>query len=236
MVRPGLQHQRGGGGHRGGSLPPLRGLRGSVRRPEAPPGAPLLRILQQRPSSEAFAGCWGAGGFMTLRFLSLFQYMVILFMVFVLQFSISCACLALNTEQQNQLLEVGWNKSESTQMDVEKTLNCCGFSSVNLNQTCPAVSGCSPSAAVLLGPSLSKARLLRCSVASPIPPAPPAPASCRRTPGTCSTSLAASACSSASRRSVGRRANVCARFLQLSEILLVSFRSSESGSLTDTGT
>lgn len=121
-------------------------------------------------------------------------------------------------------------------MDVEKTLNCCGFSSVNLNQTCPAVSGCSPSAAVLLGPSLSKARLLRCSVASPIPPAPPAPASCRRTPGTCSTSLAASACSSASRRSVGRRVNVCARFLQLSELLLVSFRSSESGSLTDTGT
>uniref|UniRef100_A0A3P9JPS8 Tetraspanin-13 n=1 Tax=Oryzias latipes TaxID=8090 RepID=A0A3P9JPS8_ORYLA len=181
----------------------------------------------------AFVGLCGA---LKHHQVLLFFYMVILFMVFVLQFSISCACLALNTEQQNQLLEVGWNKSESTQMDVEKTLNCCGFSSVNLNQTCPAVSGCSPSAAVLLGPSLSKARLLRCSVASPIPPAPPAPASCRRTPGTCSTSLAASACSSASRRSVGRRANVCARFLQLSEILLVSFRSSESGSLTDTGT
>uniref|UniRef100_A0A8C7YFL8 Tetraspanin 13a n=1 Tax=Oryzias sinensis TaxID=183150 RepID=A0A8C7YFL8_9TELE len=153
MVRPGLQHQRGGGGHRSGSLPPLRGLRGSVRRPEAPPGAPLLRILQQRPSSEAFAGCWGAAGLMTLRFLSLFQYMVILFMVFVLQFSISCACLALNTEQQNQLLEVGWNKSENTQKDVEKTLNCCGFSSVNLNQTCPARcvsdSSCSSCASIL---------------------------------------------------------------------------------------
>lgn len=42
---------------------------------------------------------------------------------------------------QNKLLEVGWNKSESTQKDVEKTLNCCGFSSVDLNQTCSAVSG-----------------------------------------------------------------------------------------------
>lgn len=41
---------------------------------------------------------------------------------------------------QNQLLEVGWNKSEATQWDVEKTLDCCGFSSVNYNRSCPAVS------------------------------------------------------------------------------------------------
>ncbi|KAM4580020.1 tetraspanin-13-like [Odontesthes bonariensis] len=68
----------------------------------------------------------------------LFFYMMILFLVFVLQFSISCACLALNTNQQSQLLEVGWNKSEATQQDVEKTLNCCGFSYVNNNGSCPA--------------------------------------------------------------------------------------------------
>ncbi|XP_005801862.1 tetraspanin-13 [Xiphophorus maculatus] len=68
----------------------------------------------------------------------LFFYMMILFVVFVLQFSISCACLALNTDQQNQLLEVGWNKSEVTREDVEKTLNCCGFSSVNQSDSCPA--------------------------------------------------------------------------------------------------
>lgn len=40
---------------------------------------------------------------------------------------------------QNQLLEIGWNKSEATQVDVEKTLNCCGFSYVNPNGTCAAV-------------------------------------------------------------------------------------------------
>lgn len=40
---------------------------------------------------------------------------------------------------QNQLLEVGWNRSESTQQDVEKTLDCCGYSSVNFNASCPAV-------------------------------------------------------------------------------------------------
>lgn len=33
-------------------------------------------------------------------FLKRFQYMIILFLVFVLQFSVSCACLALNAEQQ----------------------------------------------------------------------------------------------------------------------------------------
>lgn len=41
---------------------------------------------------------------------------------------------------QNHLLEVGWNKSEATQWDVEKTLDCCGFSSVNYNGSCAAVS------------------------------------------------------------------------------------------------
>ncbi|XP_037641351.1 tetraspanin-13a [Sebastes umbrosus] len=66
----------------------------------------------------------------------LFFYMIILFAVFVVQFSVSCACLALNKDQQNHLLEVGWNKSEATQQDVEKTLNCCGFSSVPYNGSC----------------------------------------------------------------------------------------------------
>lgn len=107
VVRPGVQHQRGGGRHRRGRLPPPGGLRGALRRPEAPPGAALLRILLSaalfllvRPAlveqrhHEPFQG---------VDFLSLLQYMMILFMVFVLQFSISCACLALNTDQQVRL-------------------------------------------------------------------------------------------------------------------------------------
>ncbi|XP_012673701.1 tetraspanin-13b [Clupea harengus] len=68
----------------------------------------------------------------------LFFYMIILFMVFVVQFSVSSACLAINKDQQEQLLEVGWNNSQNTQIDVEKTLNCCGFNSPVLNGTCPA--------------------------------------------------------------------------------------------------
>lgn len=68
----------------------------------------------------------------------LFFYMIVLFLVFVVQFSVSCACLAINKDQQNQLLEIGWNKSEATHADVETTLNCCGFSYVNPNGTCAA--------------------------------------------------------------------------------------------------
>uniref|UniRef100_A0A8C6P4V9 Tetraspanin 13a n=1 Tax=Nothobranchius furzeri TaxID=105023 RepID=A0A8C6P4V9_NOTFU len=83
----------------------------------------------------AFVGLCGA---LKHQQILLFFYMIILFLVFVLQFSISCACLALNKDQQNQLLEVGWNKSESTQRDVEKTLNCCGYSSVDFNSSCAA--------------------------------------------------------------------------------------------------
>lgn len=75
----------------------------------------------------------------------LFFYMIILFIVFVVQFSVSCACLSLNKDQQNHLLEIGWNKSEETQRDVEKTLDCCGYSSFNPNATCAARCHDSPS-------------------------------------------------------------------------------------------
>ncbi|XP_041842795.1 tetraspanin-13-like [Melanotaenia boesemani] len=101
-------------------------------------------------SISVVAGVIGVGSFLLLvafvglcgalkhHQVLLFFYMMILFVVFVLQFSISCACLALNKDQQNQLLEAGWNKSEAMQQDVEKTLNCCGFSYVNHNSSCPA--------------------------------------------------------------------------------------------------
>ncbi|XP_013881873.1 tetraspanin-13 [Austrofundulus limnaeus] len=93
----------------------------------------------------AFVGLCGA---MKHQQVLLFFYMIILSLVFVLQFSISCACLALNKDQQNQLLEVGWNKSEATQNDVQKSLNCCGYSSVNFSTSCPAQCFSSPQTCV----------------------------------------------------------------------------------------
>ncbi|KAJ8377916.1 hypothetical protein AAFF_G00249790 [Aldrovandia affinis] len=85
-----------------------------------------------------FVALVGLIGAMKHHQVLLFFYMIILFMVFVVQFSVSSACLAINKDQQCQLLEVGWNNSQTTQKDVEKTLNCCGFSSVNYNGTCDA--------------------------------------------------------------------------------------------------
>ncbi|XP_077382667.1 tetraspanin-13-like [Festucalex cinctus] len=83
----------------------------------------------------AFVGLCGA---LRHHQVLLFFYMIVLSLVFVVQLSVSCACLALNEDQRNHLLEVGWNKSESTRTDVEKTLNCCGFSHVDYNRSCAA--------------------------------------------------------------------------------------------------
>jgi len=95
----------------------------------------------------ALAGLIGA---MKHHQVLLFFYMIILFMIFFVQFSLSLACLAINKQQQEELLEVGWNNSKSTQGDVEKSLNCCGFRQVPLNGTCDAAcfpnNSCSPCA------------------------------------------------------------------------------------------
>ncbi|KAG9465953.1 hypothetical protein GDO78_017472 [Eleutherodactylus coqui] len=70
------------------------------------------------------------------------QYMIILFLVFVVQFSVSCASLALNRDQQNQLLEVGWNHTATARSDIEKNLNCCGYHYFDKQEPCDAVSLC----------------------------------------------------------------------------------------------
>ncbi|KAF7645797.1 hypothetical protein LDENG_00198190 [Lucifuga dentata] len=84
----------------------------------------------------ALAGLIGA---MKHHQVLLFFYMIILFLVFIVQFCVSSACLAINSEQQDHLLEVGWDNSQSTQRDVEKSLNCCGFKHVDFNRTCEAL-------------------------------------------------------------------------------------------------
>ncbi|XP_012221523.1 tetraspanin-31-B isoform X2 [Linepithema humile] len=62
----------------------------------------------------------------------LFFYMLILFLLFLIQFSIACACLAVNTKQQEQLAEEGWTRVElDLKTKVENTFNCCGFNNTN---------------------------------------------------------------------------------------------------------
>lgn len=59
----------------------------------------------------------------------LFFYMVVLFILFIIQFSIACACLAVDDETRKQLAQAGWNTSSNqTKLEVEKAFGCCGFS------------------------------------------------------------------------------------------------------------
>lgn len=63
----------------------------------------------------------------------LFFYMLILFLLFLIQFSIACACLAVNTKQQEQLAEQGWKRvGYDLKGKVQTTFNCCGFNGTSL--------------------------------------------------------------------------------------------------------
>ncbi|XP_077428122.1 tetraspanin-31 [Vanacampus margaritifer] len=65
----------------------------------------------------------------------LFFYMVILFIVFLFQFGVSCSCLAMNRGQQEGLLNSTWGMLEiNTKMDLESQLNCCGLFNVTGNR------------------------------------------------------------------------------------------------------
>ncbi|CAH0714401.1 unnamed protein product, partial [Brenthis ino] len=58
----------------------------------------------------------------------LFFYMVILFLLFLVQFSVACACLAVNSEQQEMLAQQGWNKVDmDVKQQVQERFQCCGF-------------------------------------------------------------------------------------------------------------
>lgn len=59
--------------------------------------------------------------------------MVILFMLFVAQFSIACACLAFNEEQQHKLAYEGWHQaSMGLRNETQVYFNCCGFENASL--------------------------------------------------------------------------------------------------------
>lgn len=54
--------------------------------------------------------------------------MIILFILFVIQFSIACACLAFNEKQQQDLALEGWSSaSVANRNQVQTLFNCCGF-------------------------------------------------------------------------------------------------------------
>lgn len=65
----------------------------------------------------------------------LFFYMVILFIVFLFQFGVSCSCLAMNRGQQEKLLNSSWGlMSNDTKGNLEKQLDCCGLLNNSISQ------------------------------------------------------------------------------------------------------
>ncbi|KAM4736808.1 tetraspanin-31 [Anableps anableps] len=66
----------------------------------------------------------------------LFFYMVILFIVFLFQFGVSCSCLAMNRGQQVVLLNSTWGLLENkTKLELEDQLDCCGL--LNITNSSP---------------------------------------------------------------------------------------------------
>ncbi|CAD6992782.1 tetraspanin-13 isoform X2 [Ceratitis capitata] len=67
----------------------------------------------------------------------LFFYMIILFMLFLIQFSIASSCLAVNSEQQKEFAEEGWNNvPDSIRHQVQESFFCCGFNTTNSGTQC----------------------------------------------------------------------------------------------------
>jgi len=61
----------------------------------------------------------------------LFFYMVVLFLIFLIQFSVSCAALAINEDDEKRIILKAWktaeDKSPSLVVQAEQTFDCCGL-------------------------------------------------------------------------------------------------------------
>uniref|UniRef100_A0A1A9X3Z0 Tetraspanin 97E n=1 Tax=Glossina brevipalpis TaxID=37001 RepID=A0A1A9X3Z0_9MUSC len=69
----------------------------------------------------------------------LFFYMIVLFLLFLIQFSIASSCLAVNSEQQQEFAEEGWNRvPDSMRKEVQDTFLCCGFNTTSTSNNDPS--------------------------------------------------------------------------------------------------
>ncbi|XP_020019059.1 tetraspanin-31 isoform X2 [Castor canadensis] len=63
-------------------------------------------------------------------------YMIILGLVFIFQFGISCSCLAINRSKQTDVINASWwVMSNNTRHELERSFDCCGlFNLTTLHQ------------------------------------------------------------------------------------------------------
>jgi len=58
----------------------------------------------------------------------LFVYIVVLSGIFIIQFSVACAALSVNKQQEMQVLHKAWDAADNgTRLNAETLLSCCGF-------------------------------------------------------------------------------------------------------------
>ncbi|XP_045622425.2 tetraspanin-31 isoform X1 [Procambarus clarkii] len=66
----------------------------------------------------------------------LFFYMIVLFIIFIIQFSVACACLAINENQEKLVASKGWAiAGNDTRQDAQTFFGCCGYLSELGNET-----------------------------------------------------------------------------------------------------
>lgn len=64
--------------------------------------------------------------------------MIVLFLLFLLQFSLACACLAVNSEQEIKIATSGWSLADNKlKSSVQYGFECCGFQDASLNASLP---------------------------------------------------------------------------------------------------
>lgn len=85
----------------------------------------------------------------------LFVYMVILFIIFVIQFSVACACIGVNKDYEKQIISGAWGLMDNnTRVSVEKTFDCCGLKNATAegvtNECLKLVPGCKSEKAPLV--------------------------------------------------------------------------------------
>jgi len=75
----------------------------------------------------------------------LFFYMITLLLIFVIQFSVACACLGVDEDKELQLAEAGWSHADNqTKLEAEQLFGCCGFDNHTQGIDCAAVNRCNP--------------------------------------------------------------------------------------------
>jgi len=81
----------------------------------------------------------------------LFVYMIVLFGIFIIQFSVSCAAIGVDEDQEMKAIKTVWDTTKnnpatrSAIIDAEKVLNCCDWNPAERasnSSTCPEVPGC----------------------------------------------------------------------------------------------